>query len=107
MTGSITITGVSQACSGTYTIDDAIPNFQLGTRVENIFGHNKSGDVAEFAMEFSNVSPDAAQRARYIRIGYAFDSGPCGGQQSIDLNATPPGTGTMTKIRDQGLLPDR
>lgn len=107
MTGSITITGVPQACSGTYTIDDVIPNFQLGTQVENLFGHNKNGDLAEFVMEFSDVSPDATERTRHIRIGYAFDMGPCAGQQSIDLNASPAGTGTMTKIAGQVGLPNK
>jgi hypothetical protein len=84
-----------------------IPNFQLGTQVENLFGHNKNGDLAEFVMEFSDVSPDATERTRHIRIGYAFDMGPCAGQQSIDLNASPAGTGTMTKIAGQVGLPNK
>jgi hypothetical protein len=95
VTGSITITGVPLACSGTYTIDEGIPNFQLGTQVETVVGRNKEGDLAEFVMQLSEVSPNAAQRARYIRIGYAFDTGPCGGQQSVDLKAS---AGTMTKV---------
>jgi hypothetical protein len=97
VTGSITITGVAQACSGTYTIDEGIPNFQLGTQVETVAGHNKAGDLAEFVMELSDVSPNAAQRARHIRIGYDFDSGPCAGERSLDLNGST--TGTMTKIQ--------
>ena len=98
VTGSITINGVPVACSGTYKIDDAIPNFQLGTQVENgLFGRNKEGDLAQFVMELSDASPDAAQRTRYIRIGYAFNTGPCSGQQSIDLNGS--SIGTMTKIQ--------
>lgn len=96
MTGSITITGLPLAFSGTYTVDDAIPNFQLGTQVEMLVGYNKKGDRTEFVMELSDVSPDAAQRARHIRIGCLFDTGPCAGLRSIDLNASD--TGTMTKI---------